>query len=78
MALGIPPTEALRMATSQPVRFLDPTARFGVIAPGAYADLLLVRGDPTRDISAIRNVVAVWQAGRRLERRRAEAPRQGP
>lgn len=78
VALGIPPTEALRMATSQPVRFLDPTARFGVIAPGAYADLLLVRGDPTRDISAIRNVVAVWQAGRRLERRRAEAPRQGP
>jgi imidazolonepropionase-like amidohydrolase len=67
--LGIPPTEVLYMATSAPVRFLDPSARFGVIAPGAYADLLLVEGDPTRDIRATRRIVGVWQAGRRIDRR---------
>ncbi len=69
VALGLPPEEVLYMATSGPVRFLDPTARFGVISPGSYADLVLVEGDPTEDIRATRNIVGVWQAGRRLERR---------
>lgn len=68
--LGIPPAEVLYMATSAPVRFLDPTLRFGVITPGAYADLLLVEGDPTSDIGATRRIVGVWQAGRRIDRGR--------
>ena len=72
--LGLPPAEVLHMATSGPVRFLDPGARFGVIAPGAYADLVLVEGDPMEDIRATRNIVGVWQAGRRLERRTGDAP----
>jgi len=72
--LGIPPVEVLHMATSGPVRFLDPTARFGVIAPGAYADLILVEGDPTLDITATRRIVGVWQAGRRLDRRTGDRP----
>jgi imidazolonepropionase-like amidohydrolase len=67
--LGLSPVEVLYMATSDPVRFLDPTARFGVIAPGAYADLVLVEGDPTQDITATRRIVGVWQAGRRIDRR---------
>lgn len=69
--LGIPPVEVLRMATFLPVRLLDPGARFGVLAPGAYADLLLVEGDPTADPHAIAKVVGVWQAGARLDRRAA-------
>lgn len=68
VAMGWTPSEVLYMATSAPVRFLDPQARFGIIAPGAYADLLLVEGDPTRDITATRAIVGVWQAGRRIER----------
>lgn len=67
--LGIPGSEILQMSTFLPVRILDPSARFGVIAPGAYADLLLVEGDPTEDPSAIGRVVGVWQAGIRLDRR---------
>lgn len=69
--LGIPPSDVLYMATSAPVRLIAPSARFGVIAPGAYADLVLVEGDPTKDITATRRIVGVWQAGRRLDRRTA-------
>lgn len=75
VALGIPPAEVLYMATSSPVRLLDTGARFGVIAPGAYADLVLVEGDPTKDITATRRIVGVWQAGRRIDRRATAAAR---
>lgn len=65
--LGMKPSEALMAATRLPVRLLDPTAKFGVVSQGAYADLLLVEGNPLEDIRALRRVVAVWQAGHRLQ-----------
>jgi imidazolonepropionase-like amidohydrolase len=40
----------------------------GRLAPGRQADLLVVRGDPTREIGALWHVLDVWQAGRRVER----------
>jgi len=66
--LGMPPAEAIMAATRLPVRLLDPTAKFGVVAPGAYADLVLVDGNPLEDVRALRRVVAVWQAGHLLHR----------
>jgi imidazolonepropionase-like amidohydrolase len=38
----------------------------GVIEPGKRADLLLVGGDPTTDITAARDVCGVWIAGERI------------
>ncbi len=35
----------------------------GSIAPGKRADLLLVKGDPTEDILATRDIVSVWKLG---------------
>lgn len=64
--LGMKPADALMAATRLPVRLLDPTAKFGVVSPGAYADLFLVDGNPLEDVSALRRVVAVWQAGHLL------------
>lgn len=67
--LGFPPAEVLKMATSYPVRLLAPRSPFGMIGIGAYADVILVDGNPLEDMSSIGRIVAVWQAGRKLERK---------
>ncbi|HXJ83162.1 MAG TPA: amidohydrolase family protein [Candidatus Methylomirabilis sp.] len=40
----------------------------GRLAPGRPADVLVVRGDPTREITALWDVLDVYQAGLRIER----------
>src|SRR2546421_446027 len=40
----------------------------GLIRPGMRADLVLVDGDPTQDILATRNIVAVWKRGIQVQR----------
>ncbi|MFG3259786.1 amidohydrolase family protein [Streptomyces sp. NPDC048172] len=54
--------EALAAATSVPARRFGLTDR-GRIAPGLRADLLLVHGDPTTDITATRSIAGVWRGG---------------
>jgi imidazolonepropionase-like amidohydrolase len=70
---GLPPTAVLAAATSVPARVYSLRDR-GRIAPGLRADLVLVAGDPSRDITASRDIVAVWKRGVRLERAKATAP----
>ncbi len=64
---GLSPTEALTAATSAPARAFGLSDR-GAIAPGKRADLLLVDGDPTTDITATRAVAGVWARGARFDR----------
>ncbi|MGC2694154.1 MAG: CIA30 family protein [Candidatus Angelobacter sp.] len=64
---GLTPVEALTAATSTPARAFHLDDR-GQIAAGKRADLLLVKGDPTTDITATRNIVSVWKAGIELDR----------
>lgn len=64
---GLTPVDALASATSLPARCYHHPDR-GRIAPGLRADLLLVRGDPTTDILAARDIVAVWKCGTRVDR----------
>ncbi len=59
---GLIPQEALAAATSVPATTFHLDDR-GVIAPGKRADLLLVKGDPTEDILATRDIVSVWKLG---------------
>jgi imidazolonepropionase-like amidohydrolase len=61
---------ALAAATSVPARVFGLKDR-GQIRPGMRADLVLVQGDPTMDIHATRNIVAIWKRGVRVERKRA-------
>jgi hypothetical protein len=65
---GLSPIEALRAATSAPADAFGVSDR-GRIREGAAADLVLVRGDPTADITATRRIEAVWKDGFSLDRR---------
>ena len=50
------------LATSRSAELLDLPDR-GVIAPGRLADLLVVEGDPTQDLSALSKVRMVVKSG---------------
>lgn len=67
---GLSPVEALAGATSVPATAFRLTDR-GRIEPGRRADLLLVDGDPTRDIRATRRIAMVWKGGVSVDRRTA-------
>jgi imidazolonepropionase-like amidohydrolase len=64
-AAGLAPEEVLAAATAEPARRFGLTDR-GRIAPGLRADLLLVDGDPTRDLAAVGRATDVWRRGVRL------------
>ncbi len=59
---GLTPTEALRAATSAAARLLR-RPDLGTLEVGARADLLVVRGDPLRDVRALRDPLLVVQGG---------------
>ncbi|GIF78007.1 amidohydrolase family protein [Asanoa siamensis] len=59
---GLSPTAALRAATAVPARRFGLTDR-GRIAPGLRADLVLVDGDPTTDITDTLSLRHVWRCG---------------
>jgi imidazolonepropionase-like amidohydrolase len=65
---GLTPAEALTAATANVADAFRLTDR-GRIMPGRRADLLLVRGDPTVDITATRDIVRVWRSGVEFDRR---------
>lgn len=67
VSAGLPNTTALRAATSVPAETFGLKTR-GRIQKGMVADLVLVRGDPTRDIKSTRNIVSVWKDGEQVDR----------
>lgn len=60
---GLTPAESLRIATFGAAEYLGQTNRLGAIAPGMAADFFLVPGDPTKDISVIRQMRLVASRG---------------
>ena len=62
------PIVVLRAATLVNARIVRQEGKLGEIVPGAFADLLVVEGDPTRDIAVLtrpENLVEIWRSGRR-------------
>ena len=60
---GIPAAEALRISTWNGAKYTRTLDRVGSISPGKQADVILIEGDPTKDVSAIRNVNMVMKDG---------------
>jgi imidazolonepropionase-like amidohydrolase len=60
---GMSPIEVIRSATSRAAEMLDMTGQIGVVAPGAYADIIAVNGDPLHDINALGDVTFVMKNG---------------
>lgn len=71
---ALTPQEALRAATSDAAGVLR-TDRIGAVEAGRAADLVVVVGDPLRDIRDAKNVVMVFRDGRTVVDRRSKGER---
>lgn len=60
---GIPAAEVLRMATLTPALVMGVNKEVGVIAAGKMADVILIEGDPTKQMSDIDNIAVVIKGG---------------
>lgn len=62
--LGMTPAQALATATSNAAALLGKANELGAVAPGYFADLVAVQGNPLNDITAVtRNVRWVMKGG---------------
>jgi imidazolonepropionase-like amidohydrolase len=60
---GMSPMQAIQSATSRAAELLEMKGELGVIAPGAYADIIAVPGDPLVNIDALKNPTFVMKDG---------------
>jgi imidazolonepropionase-like amidohydrolase len=60
---GMSPLEAVRAATLNAADLLGWAGKVGVLAPGSYADVVAVQGDPLADITSLEHVQFVMQGG---------------
>jgi imidazolonepropionase-like amidohydrolase len=61
---GQTPVDAITAATSVTAESMHLGDQIGTIAPGFQADIIAVKGDPTKDITTLRNVMFVMKGGR--------------
>ena len=60
---GMTPMQAIQSATSRAAELLGKRTELGVVAPGAYADLIAVASDPLEDVNVLKNVGFVMKDG---------------
>jgi len=61
---GMTPADAIRSATVSAAEMLGMAGEIGVVAPGAYADIVAVAGDPLADLGQLERVTFVMKDGR--------------
>jgi len=61
---GMTPMQAIQSATTSAAELLGWADKVGRLAPGHYADLIAVRGDPLADITVLEHVDFVMKGGR--------------
>src|SRR5215469_5831802 len=60
---GMQPMDAIQAATSRAATMLEMDGKIGVVAPGAYADIIAVNGGPLRDVKELEHVQFVMKDG---------------
>jgi imidazolonepropionase-like amidohydrolase len=60
---GLTPTQAIQTATVNAADLLGWNDKVGVIAPGAFADIIAVDGDPLKDVTELERVKFVMKGG---------------
>jgi imidazolonepropionase-like amidohydrolase len=60
---GMTPLLAIQTATIRAAELLGMQGKLGVIAPGAFADIIAVAGDPSKDVKVLQNVQFVMKDG---------------
>jgi imidazolonepropionase-like amidohydrolase len=60
---GMTPMQAIQSATIRAAELLGKDDELGSIAPGRFADLVAVDGNPLNDITALENVAHVLKGG---------------
>ena len=60
---GFTPLEAIHIATYNGAQYLGEADKIGTIAPGKQADLVVIKGDPSKEIEDIENVETVFKDG---------------
>ena len=63
VGLGMTPMDAIQSATSRAAEMLDMKGEIGVVAPGAFADIVAVSGDPLKDVGVLEHVKFVMRDG---------------
>ena len=61
---GMPAIEAIRSATLTPAKILEKEKELGQIAPGFYADIIAVKGNPLEQIDILQKVIFVMKEGK--------------
>src|SRR5581483_9688968 len=60
---GLTPVEAIQSATQIAARAIGIEKSYGTVGAGKFADLVILRDDPSTDITKTKNIVAVIKAG---------------
>lgn len=60
---GFSPVEAIRIATLNGATYMGRQEQIGSIAPGKNADLVVIKGDPSKTIADVENVEIVFKDG---------------
>jgi imidazolonepropionase-like amidohydrolase len=61
---GMSPIDAIWAATHNAAELIGKSGDIGAVAPGKYADVIAVDGDPLVDIRVLERVEFVMQGGR--------------
>jgi len=61
--VGLSPAQAIRSATLDAAELMGWQDRVGEIAPGRFADLIAVEGDPLKDVAVLEDVQFVMKGG---------------